>query len=121
MACCQGDATCSYPESAESTAQPEPLFCKILFNVKLVVFWDVLSCGLIDSYRRIRDAWVLNHPGIDAGGTKYLWKADRYLPAYTVQHPGRQLSSYSMPLEPEIVTFEVWLEQRFHRNVMGTK
>jgi hypothetical protein len=36
------------------------------------VFWDVASCGLVDTDRRFRDAYCLHHQGDDDGGRKFL-------------------------------------------------
>jgi hypothetical protein len=52
--------------------------------------------------------WAPDRP--DDGGSKRLWNVGKFLPGYTAQHPGRKLSSYSPPWEPEISHLHVFLK-----------
>jgi hypothetical protein len=55
--------------------------------MKITIFWDAVSCSLVEVYQRFR-------------GSKHLWNVGRFLPDYMAQHPRRQ-SSYLPSLEPE--------------------
>jgi hypothetical protein len=51
-------------------------------SMKMIVFWDVASCSLVEIGRRLRGACCLHHQG------------DRqFIPHCTAQHPIRQSSS----------------------------
>jgi hypothetical protein len=39
--------------------------------MKMIVFWDVAPCSLVDSDRRFRVAYCLHHQG-GAGGIEFL-------------------------------------------------
>jgi hypothetical protein len=64
--------------------------------VKMVVFWVVAPCSLVEVYQRFRGPCCLHHQGDES----YL-----LLPDYTALQPRRQPSSYSPPWEPQILQF----------------
>jgi hypothetical protein len=70
--------------------------------MKMTVFWDVAPCSLVEVDWLLRGSFDLHHYRPDDGGSKLLWNVGHLLPDFTVQHPRRQSSSYSLPWEPEI-------------------
>jgi hypothetical protein len=61
-------------------------------SMEMAVFWDVAPCSLVDTGRRLREAYCLQHQGEDDKGSKLLRNVDQYPPDYTVQHLIRQPS-----------------------------
>jgi hypothetical protein len=49
-----------------------------------------------------RDAEPCSHHVLMMETVKHLWNISHFLPNYMAEHPRRQSSSYSFPLEPEI-------------------
>jgi hypothetical protein len=70
-------------------------------RLKMTVLWNVAPCSLVEVYRRFRGGYYPHHRP-DDGGSKHPWNVGRRIPDYKAQHPRRQLSSYSLPWEPEI-------------------
>jgi hypothetical protein len=68
-------------------------------NLKMVVFWVVAPCSLIEVYRRFRGS------AVSIISDKHLWYFGKAVPVYTAQQPTRQPSSYSPPSETEISLF----------------
>jgi hypothetical protein len=71
--------------------------------LKMIVFWDVAPCSLVDIDWRFRGVYCLHHryrPG--DGGSKHLWNVGQFLRDCTAQNTRRQSSLYSPPWEPEI-------------------
>jgi hypothetical protein len=62
-------------------------------NVKIVDFWIVAPCCLVEVYRRFRGACCLRHLGDDRPASKHLWNVGKILPEYTAQQPRSQPSS----------------------------
>jgi hypothetical protein len=52
--------------------------------MKMVAFWDVASCSLVDVYRRFRGDYYFHHFP-DDGGSKHLRNVGKCLPHYTTQ------------------------------------
>jgi hypothetical protein len=61
-------------------------------GMKVIAFWDVAPCSLVEVYQRFRGACWLYRQGYD-WGSKHLWNVGKLLPDYTAQHP-RWQSSY---------------------------
>jgi hypothetical protein len=70
-------------------------------NTKMVVFWVVAPCSLVEVYQRFRGACrvMSKHPD---DGSKHLWNIGKLLPDYMAQQPRRQPSSYLPLWEPEV-------------------
>jgi hypothetical protein len=62
-------------------------------SMKIIVFWDVAPCSLIEVYQRFRGTYCIHHHSPDDGGSKHLRNVGKFLPDYTAQHPRRQPSS----------------------------
>jgi hypothetical protein len=71
-------------------------------EMKTTVFWDVAPCSLVQFNQRFRGACYLRYQCDDDGSSKHLGNIAKLLPDYTVQHPRRQSSSYSLPWQREI-------------------
>jgi hypothetical protein len=62
----------------------------------MAVFWDAVTCRLVEIDRRFRGTYYLHHHGYDRpedGRSKHLWNVGQFLPDMA-QHPRRQPYSY---------------------------
>jgi hypothetical protein len=67
-------------------------------SVKMIVYWDVAPCSLVEIDRRFRgDNHYLHYQGIEAVSSSET--SVNFLRDYTVQHSSRQSFSRSPPGE----------------------
>jgi hypothetical protein len=63
-------------------------------SMKMVVFWVVVPCSLVEVYRRFSGAGGHHNQGIPVvGGSPHLWNVCKLLADDTAQQPRRQPSS----------------------------
>jgi hypothetical protein len=72
--------------------------------MKMAVFWVVAPCSLV-KFTEVSEVLAASifRAISDDGGSKDLSNDGKLLPDYTALQPRRQPSSYSPPLEPQIL------------------
>jgi hypothetical protein len=48
-------------------------------NVPMAAFWDILPCSVIEVERRFRDAYCVQHEGVDGGSRVLISETSVYL------------------------------------------
>jgi hypothetical protein len=73
----------------------------------MTVFWGVVSCSLVEIYRRFRSYFCLHYQVNVDKSSKNLWNVVKRLPHSTAQHPRRQSYSYSPAVRTWNLTFTI--------------
>jgi hypothetical protein len=96
VACTIQDTPCSMHWTVLDHPPYSPDLSPCHFHMKIIIYWDIAPCSLVEINQCFRGAYCLHHQGND-GGSKHLWNIGKFLWDYMAQHPRRQSSSYSMP------------------------
>jgi hypothetical protein len=61
--------------------------------MKMLAFWDIVQCSLIEVERRLKGAYFLHRQSVDDGDSKHLCNVGHCIRDYIAQYP-RRLPSF---------------------------
>jgi hypothetical protein len=81
---------------------------------KVIAFWDIAPCSLLEIDRLFRGAYCICHRS--DGSSAHLWNVGLLQRDYTALYPTRLSNSHSLPWEPETSQFPSRLTVRVCRS-----